>query len=263
MADPAVVPCPWPVDPGCFEDGWDALDDEVKVRSVALASQTLRRLTGYRVGACPIKVRPCRKSCAGTPAYSFYGWYGRWGPGYSIPDMGLWVNSCGCGGACHCGAQAGCVVRLPAPASSVSEVKVDGAVLDPADYALMGGGRLLWTGTGDCPWPTCQDLSLPDTEPGTFSVTYVNSYAVDASGAYAAGVLANEFAKACAGKNCSLPNGVRTVARQGVTYDIQPGAFPDGFTGITSVDTYISLWNPGAIRPPVVWSPDVGSRVGW
>lgn len=266
MSVPVAVPCPWPVDPGCFEDGWDNLEDDVKTRAVALASATLRRLTAYRVGGCPIKVRPCRKACfsgSTLPAYVYYAWSGRYGMGMGsgAPPDGLWINSCGCTGDCHCSARR-CAILLPRPASNVSEVKVNGSVVAPSDYALTDG-HLSYVGAGDCPWPTCQDLSLPDTQAGTFSVTYLNSYPVDASGAYAAGVLANEFALACQGKTCQLPLGVRTVARQGVTYDIQPGAFPDGFTGIREVDTYISLWNPHAIRPPVVWSPDIGSRVSW
>ena len=32
---------------------------EVQDRAPGLASATLRRLTGYRVGGCPITVRPC------------------------------------------------------------------------------------------------------------------------------------------------------------------------------------------------------------
>lgn len=256
MADPVEVPCPWPVDPGCLEDAWDDLDVTVQDRSIALASQTLRRLTGYRVGGCPVKVRPVLRGCAsGDPAMAWA--MGRVGP----ENLGLWYLPCRCAGPCSCGTNA-CNISLPRPATSVSEVKVDGVALDPDDYRLFQG-RLVWIAGGECPFPVCQDPSVPDTEVGTMSVTYMNSYPVDTIGAYAAGTLAMEFAKACSGKKCALPLAVRTVARQGVTYDVQPGMFPDGFTGIQSVDTFISLWNPKGIRPPVVWSPDVPQRVGW
>ena len=71
-------------------------------------------------------------------------------------------------------------------------------------------------------------MTLADTEPDTFSVTYLNGYPVDGLGAYAAGVLAMEFAKACTGGKCRLPAGVTSVARQGVSLQIATGAFPAG-----------------------------------
>ena len=59
--------CPWPVDPACLGEKWDELDPEVQERATGLASATLRRLTGYRVGGCPVTVRPCKASCATCP----------------------------------------------------------------------------------------------------------------------------------------------------------------------------------------------------
>ena len=47
-----------------------------------------------------------------------------------------------------------------------------------------------------------------------------------------------------------------TVTRQGVSYDIAAGSFPNGMTGIREVDAYIALWNPNGLRQPVaVWYP--------
>src|SRR4051794_30552336 len=90
--------CPWPVDPACLGAEWDALDPEVQERAVALASETLHRLTGYRVGGCPIIVRPCKKGCASGYL-----------PGYSkawmtphVTTQGMWINSCGCNTDCSC-----------------------------------------------------------------------------------------------------------------------------------------------------------------
>src|SRR5262245_23190612 len=66
-ADPPIPAYPelcWPVDHACLgEDWWTTYDQMTRARADALAIQTLRSLTGYRVGGCPITLRPCRRSC--------------------------------------------------------------------------------------------------------------------------------------------------------------------------------------------------------
>lgn len=255
---PASGICPWPIDPGCLGSDWDTLDPAVQDRAVGLASATLHRLTGYRVGGCPITVRPCKAGCAAaTTRPSYLDMMGFYGHGfYPHIQGGVWVNSCGCTGSCSCGPE--CRVSLPGPVGRVDEVKVDGTVISSTDYRADGDG-LLWTGTGDCPFPVCQNMALADTEVGTFSITYLNAWPVDALGAYAAGVLASEFAKACTGGKCRLPASVTAVSRQGISMQIAAGAFPDGFTGIREIDAYIALYNPTPIRQAVqVYSPDIG-----
>lgn len=97
--------------------------------------------------------------------------------------------------------------------------------------------------------------AAPGTE-GAFAVTYLNSYPVDGMGAYAAGVLAMEFAKACTGRKCSLPPGTTNVTRQGVSIEVVTGSFPGGVTGIREVDAYIALWRPEGSPQwePRVWT---------
>lgn len=248
--------CPWPIDPACLGDEWEALDPTVQARSVALASSTLYRLTGFRVGGCPITVRPCVTRCDKFgPGY----YMTRYGHGWMSPYIGTggqWVNSCGCLTDCACTEL--CEVRLPGPVGEVYAVTVGDTVLPATDYRV-DGTSLVYTGASDpCPWPACQDLSAPVGAPGTFAVEYLNSYPVDALGAYAAGTLAWEFSQACVGNKCRLPASVTSVSRQGVTFDIAPGMFPDGFTGIREVDAYIATVNPGALRQQSqVWSPDI------
>ena len=255
----ATVPepsgCPWPVDPACFTAEWEALDPAVQERAILLASETLRRLTGYRVGGCPVTVRPCRVTCANTAYLPFYSG-GAFSPHIAV--SGYWVNSCGCTHDCSCGEL--CTVNLPPPIGGIIEVTVDGLVIDPVDYTILRN-QLTWIGGGDCPWPICQDLTADVDQPNTFSVTYLNSWPVDALGAYAGGVLAMEFARACTGSNkCRFPATVTSVTRQGVSFEIVAGSFPEGFTGIREVDAYIAIWNPQHIRQsPQVWSPDIHS----
>lgn len=247
--------CEWPIDESCLGDGWDELTPTLKERSLALASNTLRRLTGYRVGGCPITVRPCKQGCGPSGMRYGYNYSGfNWFQPY-ITEGGAWVNSCGCTGDCSCSTL--CEVILPGPVGAVYEVKVDGSVVDADDYRVAGTS-LIWMSTETCPWPTCQDLSKADTEEGTFAVTYLNSYPVDGLGAYAAGVLAYEYAQACSGNNCRLPSAVTAMTRQGVSYEIVKGAFPDGFTGLREVDAYIALWNPKGLQQSVrLWTPDM------
>lgn len=235
---PAYGGCLWPMDPACRTVQWETYSEAVQNRALALASSSLQRLTGYRVGGCPVTVRPvpARNRC-------FIPWRGYYDPEQPyIPGLnasGDWVNTTE--------DAPGCTVALPKPVGRIEEVMVDGELVDFMDYQVDSGNLLVYVGDGDCPWPETQDLNLPDTEVGTFSVRYWNSYPVDSIGAYAVGLLALEFAKACAGDRCSLPSGVTTVTRQGLTYEIQGGMFPDGFTGIKAVDAYIALWNPKAL----------------
>lgn len=246
--------CVWPVDTACFTDEWDTFSQEVQTRAIALASSTLERLTAYRVRNCPVTVRPCKAGCStGSPYVPAYGNF-FFDP--HINGFGNWVNSCGCTVSCSCSPL--CEVVLPGPVGRIDSVKVDGQVISPSKYRVDNGNTLVWTGAETCPWPICQEMRLPDTEVGTFSVTYLNAFPVDSLGSYAAGVLSMEFAKACAGNRCNLPTGVTHVVRQGITMEIASGAFPGGLTGLREVDTFLALWNPGQLtRPTGVWSPDV------
>lgn len=249
MTVPTYGGCPWPMDPACRTDDWEALDPSVQERALALASSSLHRLTGGRVGGCPVTVRPCSPGARGCPDYMGSGfWRGDFVP---LNWAGRWTNVCFAYGCSVTGQ-----VKLPAPVGRVDQVKVNGSVLNSTDYRV-DSHRFLVNLT-DTRWPDSQDLSLPDTEPGTFSVTYLNAYPVDSLGAYAVGVLALEYGYACSGRKCRLPSGVTSIVRQGISMEIASGAFPDGMTGIREVDAFIALWNPqGLTQPARVWSPDL------
>lgn len=251
--DPVYEDCAlWPIDPACLTDDWNEMDPAIQARSLALASATLRRLSGYRVTNCPITVRPCKKSCA--RAHSYLEFDATWMP--HISSGGYWVNSCGCDHDCSCGQI--CSVALPGPIGRIDEVLV-GATDITADVNIAGH-EIVYVGTGDCPFPSCQNLSAAPGEPDTFTVTYVNGYPPDALAAYAVGILAMEYAKACTNvKNCKLPRGTRNVVRQGISIEIAAGSFPSGMTGIPEVDAWIALWRPEGFAKwqPRVWSPDL------
>lgn len=218
--------CLWPTDPTCVTEEWEALDEPVKIRALALASSSLERLVARRVTNCPITIRPCADLC-----------------GCARP-------SCG---ACR----AGCELTLDY-VGEIVEVAVDGETLPLADFRIDDRQTIVYTGSAPCPFNAPQNLSLNHGEVGTWSVTYLPAAPVDTLGAQAVTLLALEFAKACIGSNrCALPKGVRTIARFGMTYEVEAGLFPDGFTNIRTVDAYIESWNPKGRREPLgIYSPD-------
>ncbi len=226
------------VDWGCNEEFTATVPDEVVSFAEQLAVGVLHALSGYAVGACPTKLRPCIRR------YSEGNGWNAWNPrggGQWVPYIthGQWVNACGCGpSGCACTDLR--AIELPPPVGEVVEVKVDGVVLDPSEYVLYGNKLLRREGS----WPVRQNLRLPDTEEGTYSVTYVQGTPADDVSRYVAGLLAYEFAQACQGNECDLPSGVSTVVRPGVTVEIVNGLFPEGRTGIPAVDAWIRTHNP-------------------
>lgn len=239
--------CTWEPDPSCLGDAWDALDPDVQERSLMLATSSLQMLTYNRVGTCPVTIRPCptepRCGCG-------------WNP--HIRD-GQWYNDCS-----TCGTETTCKplseVDIPGPVGYIETVLVDGVELDlwNGDFRLDDGHLLVWQGEGTSPFPETQDLDKPDSEPGTWSITYSRSYPVLADARLAVALLAMEFAKACQPKGkCSLPRGVTSVVRNGVSFSIEAGLFPSGLTGIDIVDQFILKWAPAGspVRNATVFDP--------
>jgi hypothetical protein len=250
----------YPVDWSCADPVWfEDLDPALQRRAEALAWSTLRALTAYQVGNCPMTVRPCARRCLQPST-----WYdtGRTLLDPTVRD-GSWVNvSCGCTTPCSCSYVP--TVVLPGPVGRVDEVIVDGVVLDPSSYRVDNGNELVRTDGQD--WPACQDMTADCGEPGSFCVTYVRGHVPDEVGCWVAGLLATEFAKACGGGKCRLPAGVTQVTRQGVSFTIASGAFPGGLTGMREVDAYVLGFNPNHLtQPPTVSSPDLrpARRTTW
>ena len=66
-------------------------------------------------------------------------------------------------------------------------------------YKIDNGDRLVRI-DGNV-WPIAQDLTAETTEPDTFAVTYFRGSAPTLMDDWAAGLLAYEFARACAGES--------------------------------------------------------------
>lgn len=250
------APCAWTVDTTCCAD-WNTFDATVRDRAIKWATQILWAMTGRRFGSCEVTVRPCGSTCnvyGGWLAYPVIadGSSGGWAP--FIRD-GQWFN-CGCAGACSCAAR--CSVWLPGPVDQIVSVTVDGVVLADTAYRVDNRSMLVRI-DGEC-WPECQNMNLESPADGTFEVTYGRGTPVPVAGQIAAGLLACEFAKACAGGDCRLPSNLSSLARQGVEVTmIDPtDALNAGLTGLPDVDLWIRSVNPGKlISRPKVFSLDV------
>lgn len=122
------------------------------------ASDVLYVLSGGRVfGRCTRQVYPFRdvNTCGPRSLLSGSTW-GSWGPWRSGET---WVDWDGVDS-----------IPLPGPGTTIIEVTIDGAVIDPATYGLLNGNKLFRR--GGAVWPSSNDVTLADTEVGTFTVTY-------------------------------------------------------------------------------------------
>lgn len=246
---------------GCADDDWvAALDPALKEKAEILAWETLRSLTAYRLGNCPVTVRPCSRGCYQRSSYETPPVSGgasqSWGSGLLSPRVvdGQWLNSaCGCGTECSCTYLP--VIELVGPVGQVVAVTLGGDLLPSTAYRVDNGYQLVRT--DGLVWPACQDMAGDLDKPDTFGVTYIQGFAPDNMAAWSAGLLAVEFARACKGEKCTLPRGVQTLARQGVGITINQDMFAGGSTGITVVDAYVRLLNPHHLtQGPRIYSPD-------
>lgn len=252
-------------DSSIFQDAADA------------ASSLLFELSGRQWnGVCEQTVRPCADNCGcwqwltspaspGVPqvpafswSWAYWGGYG-WGWGYGGGGNDTVESMCGCGSLSR--------VLLPGyPVVSITEVQINGDVLDASEYRLDGWKWLTRMADADGNaqfWPACQRLDRPLGDDGTWGVTYEFGVAPPLLGEMAAAQLACELYRACAGQDCKLPVGATRVTRQGITVERAPflsWALMNGqwATGIALVDAFLSAYNPqGLRRPPSVWSPDL------
>lgn len=131
------------------------------------------------------------------------------------------------------------------PVRSVTEVILDGVVLDVAEYHVDDDRTLVREEGG---WPCCPDLA---SDPPDFEVTFTYGADPPDLGVQAAIDLACELALArCSPEACGLNRRVTQVARQGVTVAL-PGlvdALAEGRTGVVTVDLFLHATNPNGLR---------------
>lgn len=154
-------------------------------------------------------------------------------------------------------------VHLEGPASNVA-VTVEGLELDPSAWVLVDGYRLIRVGSY---WPCCQDLSLPDGGPGTWSIAHSIGIDPPPLGRLAAREMAIQLALYHSGRDSKLPKGTSSVTRSGISIELKHpqrrnGGEP-GTSGLPTVELFLDAVNPNRQRQaPLVLSPDtlVGGR---
>jgi len=243
----------------------------VAADKAAVASELLYLLSGQQfTGACgPVKIRPfarpvdqdTRAATRFTPAgyNSSWGYCSAWG----MPTAGA-ISHYGCSRPPE--------IELGVyPVTSITQVLIDGIAIPPNEYQIQDRRTLVRmrtaasaTPTDRWGWPTCQIMDLPDTQPGTFSVTYKYGSPPPQAGVDAAAYLAAQLALAQTTKTANisqLPQRMRSLSREGVSVQIVDAEdfLINGRTGMYIVDLFLVTVNPKAQRvQPVVWSPDIG-----
>lgn len=241
-------PCDWPINTDCCPD-WDTYDPAVQANATTWATQILNSLTGYRYAQCPVTYRPCGPKC--LTGFGYLSWpvnAPSTGSGFAwmtpYVDAGVWRN-CGCSGGCSC--RASQEVPFPTSVAAVTEVMIDGVVLAATNYRLDSyRGIPVLVRTDGEPWPECQDMDADPDEVGAFTITYQPGEVLPLAGQLAAGELACEFAKACVGGDCVLPQQLASMTRNGVEIQVSDPTelLAQGLTGVANVDLWIRSVNP-------------------
>lgn len=253
-----ALPCSWEVTTDCCSEFWDTLSADLQQAAAEYGAFTMWAATGRRFGLCTRTVRPCGRWCNTTGIYGYF-----WSDGTWLPYIfnGTWRNCwCACNGALGCcTCEPSCQVYLRGPVFAVSPTGVsqDGEIV-PIDSWRVDDGKWLVRTDGDC-WPICQNYDV-DSGEGTFFVTYQQGLPVPTVLLRAAGDLACEYAKACLGQPCALPQRIQSLTRQGVSMSAVSidDILSKGLTGLPRVDEIIIRFNPSGLTAPLrIASPDV------
>lgn len=171
-----------------------------------------RRTCSLYPGTCPVELRPCEE--CGCPEH-------RCGCRYNVvPLAGRY------------------------PVLEVTEVRIDGSVVPASSYRLDEFARLVRI-DGDV-WPRRQDLSAdPLSDSDTFLIKFNVGRPVPIELQSAAALLACEFKRACNGQGCRLPDNIASIAREGVTYEIEQAHYlrPDFPFLIPEVDVVLKQYD--------------------
>lgn len=283
---PAVSTCsPWaaPTDvaaactatPGVLDVG---VNTTVLDLSLQVASDVLFQLSGLQFsGSCADTVRPIARILGrdhGRPVRSYqgplggnnsflYGWSGAgaWWPfngttnqeeladGTLLPSIDLGVY----------------------PLTGITQVLIDGVVVDPTTYAIHDDRHLVRLGVEAAPgsdvnpgWPYSQLMDLPSTQVNTFEVSFTYGVPPPPAGMLGAAELAWQlYLSNTNPTKCQLPGRATHITRQGVTATLLDPLtfFARGHTGLYTADMFLASVNPAGLRRRAsVYTPDINPR---
>jgi hypothetical protein len=217
------------------------------------ASTLLYQLSGRQFsGLCgPRTVRPSCDSCyCGYQILSRGYVIGPWDYGYPL------LSYCD---QCMISCSPSLVKLAGYPVREITQVKIDGDVISADEYSLFNYRYLVRR--DDARWPVAQDLTLPDTEDSTWSISYTYGAGIPPLAAEAAAQLGCQIYQACSGGECVLPTGTTRVIQQGLVIEklaFTSWAFRNGEwrTGLPLVDAFLAAYNPkGNLRRSTFWAP--------
>ena len=240
--------------------------DGICAEAAAAASEILYERTAHRfTGTCgPVTIRPVNRPTNGDSRAMFAGGGGGWGYGWGssmmnnlgeLPIMEMYVDG-----------SAPVIELYDYPVNEILLVKIDGVEIPATEYELRESKYLLrirptagYQATERFGWPTSQIQDLPDTEVGTFSVTYNYGQDPGSGGRMACRALALNLALPSFGEANAYPERLTSISRQGVTAEFANviDIMKTGGTGIRTVDMWIKSVNPNLqMKKPLVYSPD-------
>lgn len=192
---------------------------------------------------------------------------------HSLSELILWYGKCGCGGqpwagSCTC---TDWIYQLdlgpysPTSKAQVSEVRVDGLPFDPAKWTISDF-QYLQRLDGQS-WPLIQRLDVASDQPLTWAIDLEYGVKPPEDAQLACAMFCGEMALALNPESgeCSLPERVQSVVRQGVTYVVtDPQDYVNaGRTGILLVDIWLNATNPDSSRGKAMLSfPGRGGQPG-
>lgn len=239
-------------------------------QAAEIASELLYQYSARQFpGLCTRTVRPPNPTICGCPWQVLSRGHIVWNPNFYWNNYGYW-GSWWCNGSTF-GCRPVSRVLLAGFVQEILEVVIDGAIVDPDTYRVdyhRWLTRVEPVETDEWPhWPGCQNMLLPETEEGTWAVTYTYGREAPVSGQDAAIELACEIFKQCNSQRCALPVNTTRLARLGIVmekpafisyaFEKGGGSIPRGWkTGMPKVDAFLNAFNPaGLIRQPIVWTP--------
>lgn len=219
----------WPVpEPGECASGCSIsadVDPEVLETASAHAGTILHTLSGQMVGTCTEILRPIGECC----------------------------NLCGA--VCRCSGS-GDRVRLQSsngPVTGVTEVKVDGIILDPSLWRYYPSGQVLYR-VPDAMWPRVDRKWAGCDDPETMCVTVQVGTQPDSWALSVHAELTCELVKSCSGGQCRIPKNATAVNAQGISITLTP---TEAKQFIPSVAGWVAAVNPNSVQSvPMVFSPD-------
>lgn len=239
-----------------------ALCDEAAAQS----SELLYLLSGrqFTGEAGPVTIRPVaeRQNNEGL-----WFWGGAWGWGAytgSFAYMGMAPSSA----VLRWGDTEPPTLDLGAyPVTDIVQVLINGELIPPDEYELRDFRyllRIIPTPTSQPTavwgWPFTQAQWLPDTQQGTFSVTFKFGQVPGPSGIRACKDYAEVLILPHFNTGTGYPQRITSINRQGVSMQIVDviDIVNKGMTGVYSVDAWLRAVNPTkAVAQSLCWSPDM------